>query len=179
MLGALLLTLAASGLPAQRAPQPSVVRLSARTVLPEDRLTPVPSSASVGFGRPFAGALLGGAAGALAGGIAGLYIGGNRCSEPANSDTCLGLEGLVVGAGVGIALGAPVGAHLLNSRQGSLPLSLLASAAIGGVGVAAILAVERNVEPSRQGRIQIPLALAMPVLQVVTAAIIEQRTGGT
>ena len=156
LLVALLLTIAAGALPAQRT-QPSGV---------------------ASLGRPLAGALLGGAAGALAGGIAGLYIGGNRCSSPGSSDTCLGLEGLAVGTVVGFTLGAPVGAYLLDHRRGSLPTSLLASVAIGGAGVAALAALERNVEHPRRRTFQVPLAIAVPVFQVVTAAIIERRTSG-
>lgn len=171
-----MLTLAAGELGAQRVAERFVTGQAADIALAADRPTPGRLAAAASYGRPFAGALLGGAAGVLAGGLAGLYIGGNRCSEPANSDTCQGLEGLVVGAGVGATLGAPLGAHLLNGRRGSLPLSMLGSALVGGAGVLAILAVERNVEPSRQGGIQVPLAVAMPVVQVITAAIIEQRT---
>jgi hypothetical protein len=171
-----MLTLFAGELSAQRAVEPSLTRHSARVALAGDRPTRVSVAPAASYGRPVAGALLGGAAGALAGGIAGLYIGGNRCSEPANSDTCQGLEGLVVGSALGITLGAPLGAHLLNGRRGSLPLSMLGSAAVGGLGVLAILAVEQNVEGSRQGGIQVPLAVATPVLQVITAAIIERRT---
>jgi hypothetical protein len=122
--------------------------------------------------------VLGGAAGALAGGIAGLYLGGNRCSSPGNPDSCLGLEGLAVGTAVGFTLGAPVGAHLLDRRHGSLPPSLLASVAIAGAGVAGLWALEQNVEHPRRRTFQVPLAIAVPVLQVVTAAIIEQRTNG-
>ena len=180
---AAMVALAITELPAQRAPEPLVTRQSAHLPLAAGARSPISRQTVASAGRPVAGALLGGAVGMVAGGLAGLYIGGNRCRTPGASDTCEGLLGMALGAGVGITLGVPVGAHLLNRRQGSLPPSLLASAAIFGVGVAAILAVERSEDEARRrgdysqrNGIQVPIALAIPVLQVVSATIIETRT---
>jgi hypothetical protein len=127
-------------------------------------------------GRPLLGAVLGSAAGGLVGGITGLYIGGNRCIDPGASDTCDWLRGMAVGTTIGVTLGAPVGAHLLNSRRGSLPLSVLASAAIGTAGVLAFRNLEDN--PLTRGRNNAiyTIMIGVPVLQVVSSTLIEMRT---
>ena len=178
LLGIAIFIFAASALPAQHVPRPLVSQPFAGVVLADDQVTRAPMAAASSAGRPIAGALLGGAAGVLIGGIAGAFIGGNRCSDPGNPDSCLALGGLLVGSGVGVTLGAPIGAHLLNRRQGALPVSILASAAIAGAGLATLWATDRLESHQRNNAAQLSFAVAVPILQVVSAAIIEQRTSG-
>lgn len=172
---AILLTLSASALPAQHAPRSWLARPGASAALADAPTTSLSHAASPA-GRPLAGALLGGAAGVLAGGLAGVFIGGNRCADEGNPDSCQALGGLLLGAAVGHTVGAPVGAHLLNRRQGALPASLLASVAIAGAGVAALWATDRLDQHERNNAAQISVAVAVPILQIVSSAIIEQRT---
>jgi hypothetical protein len=126
--------------------------------------------------RPFAGAVIGGAAGVLVGGIAGGYIGGNRCIDPGASDTCDWLRGMAVGTVVGVSLGAPLGAHLFNKREGALHWSLIASAAIAGVGFAAFNALEDDPPTTSRNTKLRALMIGVPVLQVIASTVIEVRT---
>lgn len=128
-------------------------------------------------GRAFAGSALGAAAGALVGGVAGAYIGGNRCVDDANPDSCYLIAGTAIGLGVGVTLGAPVGAHLLNRRQGNLTTSLLASTAIGVFGMAAFRYVDLNVRGSSRGSSLNTILVVVPLAQIVSAGLIESRTG--
>ena len=136
----------------------------------------VADRAATPVGRVVAGALLGGATGLLAGGVTGLYVGGNRCNDPGNPDSCHLLDGLLVGAAVGVALGTPGGAHLLNRRRGSLAWSLVASAALGLAGAAIFNAADGRPPGGGRNAILVTAVIAVPVLQVVSATIIETRT---
>jgi hypothetical protein len=128
-------------------------------------------------GRALAGALAGGAVGALVGGLAGVYVGGNRCVDAGNPDTCYGIAGLFAGAAAGFTVGTPVGAHLLNRRQGALGPSLLTSAALAAGGVVAFQLADRHARgAARVGTLQ-AIVVAVPVLQLVSATVIETRTG--
>ena len=127
-------------------------------------------------GRPLLGAVLGSAGGALIGGITGLYIGGNRCIDPGASDTCDWLRGMAVGTTVGVTLGAPVGAHLMNNRRGSLPLSVLASAAIGTAGVLAFRNLQNNPLSSGRNSAIYSIMIGVPVLQIISSTVIEVQT---
>jgi hypothetical protein len=127
-------------------------------------------------GRALGGALLGGAGGLLLGGVAGLYIGGGRCSDSGNPDSCSAFYGALVGAGVGLTVGIPVGAHLLNRRQGALPYSLLASAALATAGAIALQSVAETTDYPRRDKVQRTVVVAVPVLQVVTTTLIESLT---
>ncbi len=127
--------------------------------------------------RSFLGALAGGAAGALVGGVAGAWIGGNRCVDAGNPDSCYLLLGTVTGLAVGMTIGTPLGAHLLNRRRGDLRTGLLASTAIAGAGLVAFRAADINVRGSARPATLNAILVAVPVLQVATATVIEGRTG--
>jgi hypothetical protein len=116
--------------------------------------------------------LLGGVAGGLVGGITGFYIGGKRCVDPGVGETCHYLDGGAAGVFAGVTLGVPVGAHLLNQRRGSLPLSLLASVAIAGAGIAAFQGSDAN----HNDNAFFTIVIGVPVLQVVTSTVIESVT---
>jgi hypothetical protein len=144
-------------------------------VLPAAPGTP-PASAA----RALAGGVLGGAAGVLLGGLAGAYVGGNRCTDPGNPDTCALIGGVLGGVYVGYTLGTPVGAHLLDRRRGDLRRSTLASTAIlvAGVGLLRVAGVSLNgTSTPGQRRLALTVALAVPVLQLASATVIETRTG--
>jgi hypothetical protein len=134
------------------------------------------TTAPASTGRALTGALIGSAGGALVGGITGLWIGGNRCIDPGNPDSCDWLRGMVVGVAVGTTLGAPVGAHLLNRRRGALHYSLLASAVIAGAGIVALRAADRSAQGSRRTATLNGILIGVPVLQVIAATVIETRT---
>lgn len=137
------------------------------------------ASRGPGAGSTVLGATLGAAAGTLAGGLIGGAITGNDC-DPGNPDACLGeaIPGLLVGAGIGYAVGAPVGAHLGNGRRGRLGRSLLVSSALFGVQ-AVTLALVGEEASTRLERSAIPLVfLAIPAAQLVSAVVIERRTAG-
>jgi hypothetical protein len=122
----------------------------------------------VSTGRLVTGAVAGGAAGLLLGGAIGLMIGGNRCVDPGNPDSCSGLEGMVVGASLGMSAGIPVGTHLANHRRGRLLPSL-------AVSVAMPLVVAGIAELADEDRVYAVL-LAVPIAQVVTSVMIEGRS---
>jgi hypothetical protein len=134
------------------------------------------SGADPSFRRVLAGSFVGGAAGVLVGGTVGGFIGGNRCSSPGNPDSCDLIRGIAVGIVVGSTLGPPVGAHLFNRRQGSLAWSLVASAAIATAGGFAIDAADRNQSGSQRTTTLNAIIVGVPLLQVVTSAIVEYRT---
>jgi hypothetical protein len=136
----------------------------------------VADRAAAPVGRVAAGALLGGAAGLLAGSVTGLYVGGNRCHDPGNPDSCHWLDGLLVGAAVGVTVGTPGGAHLFNRRRGSLAWSLVASAALGVAGAAMFNAADGRPPGGGRNAMLATAVIAVPVLQVVSATIIETRT---
>lgn len=127
------------------------------------------------IGRAFAGAVLGGAAGALAGGVAGTAVGSNDCYDRGNPDTCRWLEGLVIGGALGITVGIPVGAHLLNRRHGPLAWSLLASVGIATAGAIAFHQADLHARGAGRGTLLSGILIAVPVLQVVTSTVIEVR----
>jgi hypothetical protein len=106
-------------------------------------------------------------AGAVGGGV-GLFTGmavGALLDYPVDEDCidfCFG-TGLILGTLAGEALGIALGVHLANGRTGSLPLGMLASAAILAVG-----GVAGN---------EIPIMLVMvPVAQIVGAIQVERTT---
>ena len=127
-------------------------------------------------GRALTGALLGATAGALLGGLTGVFIGGNRCSESGNPDSCHAIDGMIVGAAVGVTLGTPVGAHLMNRRRGALPYSLLASAALAALGAVAFRAAHAHASGAQRATMQSAVVIMVPVLQIVTATVIETRS---
>jgi RNA polymerase sigma factor (sigma-70 family) len=126
--------------------------------------------------RPVAGALLGGATGVLLGGALGAWIGGNRCGDVGNPDSCYGLEGSGIGASLGLTLGAPLGAHLLNGRRGDLRMSLLVGGGIAAVGLAAFQAADLLPKGAPRNGTKVTVAIAVPVAQLVSAALVERRT---
>jgi hypothetical protein len=125
-----------------------------------------------------AGAVLGAGAGLVAGGLTGGAITSNDC-EPGNPDQCLGeaMPGFVWGAGAGMTVGAPLGAHVGNGRRGALGRSLLASAAIFA---AEVLLLSQLVEDGRTEHMEAVRAIAItaPLLQIGTSVWIEARTDG-
>jgi len=159
--------LLALGIPSLSAQEPAPIADSVSSPITE-AVSPV--------ARSLGGALLGGTAGVLAGGIAGLYIGGNRCSSPGSSDSCYGFEGMLAGAAVGMTVGTPVGAHLMNRRRGALPYSLLTSVAVAAAGVVAFRAVDAHARGSGRVAALNSIVIAVPVLQVLCATLIESRS---
>jgi hypothetical protein len=106
-------------------------------------------------------------AGAVGGGV-GLFTGmavGALLDHSVDEDCiefCFG-PGMILGTLAGEALGIALGVHLANGRTGSLPLGMLASAAILVVG-----GVAGN---------EIPIMLVMvPVAQIVGAIQVERTT---
>jgi hypothetical protein len=159
---------------------PALLALAARGVAAQDApLAPAAAAPGGGprVGRALGGSVLGGAAGALLGGVAGAYIGGNRCVDAGNPDSCYGLEGLALGTAVGFTLGAPVGAHVANRRAGSLGWSLLASATIAAAGATALRIADERPPGTARGILVGAVAISVPVLQVLSATLIETRTG--
>jgi hypothetical protein len=161
---------------------PAFLALAARGAAAQDAPLASPAPLAVSRdgsspGRALGGSLLGGAAGALVGGVAGAYIGGNRCGDAGNPDSCYGLEGVVLGTAAGFTLGAPVGAHLANRRAGSLGWSLLASATAAAAGVVALRIIDERPPGTARGVLVGTVAISVPLLQVVSATLIETRTG--
>jgi hypothetical protein len=160
----------------------SLAVLGSRTLPAQSAaLATVPAAATASLsspstGRALGGAILGGAGGLLLGGITGLYVGGGRCSEAGNPDACKEFYGLLIGAGVGLTLGIPVGAHLLNRRQGSLPYSLLASAALAAVGAVALQSVEGSTDWEHRDNVRGTVVIGVPILQIVSTTLIESLT---
>lgn len=105
------------------------------------------------------GGVAGAAAGMLVGGVAGVKSYEGHCED------CF-LPGLFYGAVAGGSAALPLGVHLANGRRGSYGTSLLASLAIGGAGIG--LAAATN---------EYGVMLAVPVVQLVSAVLIERRTG--
>jgi hypothetical protein len=117
--------------------------------------------------------VLGGAAtaavGVVAFGFVGALIGANSCADSGNPDSCRGIEGALWGAAVGYTVGIPAGVHLANRRAGSLGPSLLTSAAIAGAGVAIGFGIGTDQSIAAA-------ALSAPIIQMVSAVIIERKT---
>lgn len=138
--------------------------------------TTMATSGEPSTGRVVAGALLGGTAGVLVGGLTGFYIGGNRCGQPGNSDSCYGIQGLAVGSVVGFTIGTPVGAHVLNRRRGALTYSLLASTALAAAGFAILRSADLREPGYHRTAVLSAVVITVPILQIVTATIIERRS---
>lgn len=175
-LGILLLLLAVDAVEGQRReakllpPPPPPVEQSLHVSLPQ-------ASRGSGAGFTALGAVVGAAAGTLAGGLIGGAITSRDC-ETGNPDACLGdaAPGLLVGAGLGYAVGAPVGAHLGNGRRGNLGRSLLVSSALFGVQAVAVTLIGDEVHTGLE-RSAIPVVfIAVPAAQLVSAVLIERRT---
>lgn len=128
-------------------------------------------------GRIVGGSLLGGAAGVLLGGVAGAFVGGNRCEDEGNPDSCHGLDGMLLGSAVGFSFGVPVGAHVANRGAGSLGWSLIASAATAAAGAAVLKIADQRPPGAARGILVGTVAISVPVLQVVSATLIQSRTG--
>jgi hypothetical protein len=106
------------------------------------------------------GGVAGAAVGMLVGGVAGVKSYEGHCED------CF-LPGLFYGAAAGGSAALPLGVHVANGRRGSYGTSLLASLAIGGAGVGLAAATD-----------EYGVLLAVPVVQLVSAVLIERRTGG-
>ena len=132
--------------------------------------------AASSVGRPLIGAIAGGAAGLLVGGIAGAYIGDQHCASEGNPDSCYTIAGFFGGAAVGVTLGTPIGAHLMNRRHGNLTYSLLASTGIAVAGAIAIRQADIHVLGSSRTLVLNSLIVGVPLLQVVSSTLIESRT---
>jgi hypothetical protein len=125
-----------------------------------------------------AGAVLGAGAGLVVGGLAGGALTSNDC-EPGNPDQCLGeaLPGFIWGAGMGMTVGAPLGAHVGNGRRGSLGRSLLVSAALFA---AEVLVLNQLVDDGRTQHMEAvrAIAIGVPILQAGASVWIESRSDG-
>ena len=133
------------------------------------------SASPVGAPRIVGGALLGAVAGGLVSGIAGANYTSRDCGN--NPDTCLGASfpGFLWGAGAGMTLGAPLGAHLANRRQGKLLQSVLASSAIFAVEVLVLRSFVRDGRTQHKHAALTVVAIT-PIVQVITSSLIEART---
>ena len=121
------------------------------------------------------GGLLGGVAGLAGGGLLGGALTSRDC-EPGNPDQCLGeaMPGFVWGAGTGMTVGIPLGAHLGNRRRGDLGRSLLVSAGLFAVEV---LVLDQLVDDGRTQHMDAirSIAIGVPVLQLISSVWIESR----
>jgi hypothetical protein len=145
--------------------------LSAAPALAQPAAQPVSTPRIVG------GAVLGAAAGALIGGFAGGSFTSRDCGN--NPDYCLGaaLPGFVWGVGTGHTLGAPIGAHLANRRQGNLVQSVLVSSALFATEVLVLRSFVRDGRTEHKST-ALAVVTITPVLQVIVSSMLESRTTG-
>jgi hypothetical protein len=121
------------------------------------------------------GAVLGAAAGALIGGVSGGSFTSRDCGN--DSDACLGaaFPGFIWGVGLGHTIGAPIGAHLANRRQGDVARSLLVSSALFATEVLVLRSFVRDGRTAHKTTALVVVSVA-PVLQVIASSIVESRT---
>jgi hypothetical protein len=112
--------------------------------------------------RPLGTLLLAGTAGMITGAFTGGFIGSRIDSGIDLHDA----DGVVIGAFAGTTLLIPLAVHLANDSRGDFRRSLLVSALVGG----SLLAVGTAIDSGE-------LILAIPFVQLVTAAFIERNTG--
>ncbi len=121
--------------------------------------------------------------GALAGGVVGLVVGGfagasfsSRDCETGNPDDCLGeaFPGFVWGAGAGMTVGIPLGAHLANNRAGSFARTLGVSALIFEAEVIALNALVDDGRTKHKG-LTFGIAAVAPLVQMVASVIVERK----
>jgi hypothetical protein len=124
--------------------------------------------------------LLGSTAGALIGGFAGALSGASMASDdPAcqggDPDGCLGAQipKAMWGTGIGITVGAPLGAHFGNRQQGRLALTLLASGALFAGELVALNALVDDGRTEHKNAV-FAIAIGVPVLQVIATTWAER-----
>ena len=105
---------------------------------------------------------LAGTAGMLTGAFGGGLIGSLIDPDGGLDDA----EGAVIGGLVGTTLLIPTAVHLANRSQGNLGRSILISTLVGGALLGVGLAAESG-----------EIILAIPFVQLLTSALIEQKTG--
>ena len=170
------LALAAALYAAPAGAQPVAARVSAGPPIFGATAVTAASNASAATGRT----LLGATAGALVGGLAGAYIGAATASgaspcQTGDPDGCLGaqLPRALWGIGIGITLGAPVGAHLGNRRRGHPAYTALASAALFAGEVVALRSLVDDGRTEHKSTV-VGIAVAVPVLQIIATTIAER-----
>jgi hypothetical protein len=121
------------------------------------------------------GGLLGGVAGLVGGGLFGGAITSNDC-DPGNPDQCLGeaMPGFVWGAGIGMTVAIPVGAHIGSGRNGDLGRSLLVSGALFLAEALVLSQLSDDGRTEHMGAVQ-AIAIGVPVIQLVTSVWSETR----
>ncbi len=123
-----------------------------------------------------AGALAGGAVGFVAGALIGGSITSRDC-EPGNPDQCLGaaFPGFIWGAGAGMTIGIPVGAHITNRRSGNFARTFGVSALIFGAEVLALDALVDDGRTRNKG-LTFGIAAIAPVVQLIASVAVERST---
>ena len=134
------------------------------------------STAGGGTGRTLFGATAGAVLGGLAGGVIGAAIGGRaEACQVGDPDGCLGaqLPRALWGTGVGITLGAPIGAHLGNRRGGNPAYTMLASLALFAGEIVALRALIDDGRTEHKSTV-FGIAVAVPVLQIIATTVVER-----
>ena len=135
------------------------------------------SQGSSGAGRT----LLWSTGGAVLGGLAGAVIGAatasdeDVCRSGGDPDGCLGAQLLpaIWGTGIGITLGAPVGAHFGNRRGGQPVYTALTSLALFAGEVIALNALIDDRRTEHKSTV-VGIAVAVPVLQIIGTTLVER-----
>ena len=119
------------------------------------------------------GAVLGGLAGAVIG--AGTASDEDVCRSGGDPDGCLGAQLLpaIWGTGIGITLGAPVGAHFGNRRGGQPVYTALTSLALFAGEVIALNALIDDRRSEHKSTV-VAIAVTVPVLQIIGTTLVER-----
>jgi hypothetical protein len=151
-----------------------VLLASAPTALHAQRRAPPLERWSVpGAARPSArhdemglafGGLLGFFSGAMVGGLVGGTTERITCGGSGDDDLC-GLAGALLGGLVGGGVGAALGVHWTDDREGRLDRVLLATSVVTVAGTAAMLVTHRG-----------ELMLLVPLTQIAVATSTERAT---
>jgi hypothetical protein len=133
-------------------------------------------SAAAATGRTLLGATAGTVLGALAGGYIGAVVASreNVC-HVGDPDGCLGatIPRALWGAGVGMTLATPLGAHLGNKRRGHLAYTAIASTAIFAGEIIALRSLIDDGRTEHKSTV-IAIAVGIPVLQIIASTVTER-----
>ena len=129
-------------------------------------------------GRMLVVGAVGGVIGWGAGALVGYQVAGRDCT----GQHCE-LKSILLGGAVGGTLGMALGVHIGNGRRGNFALDFLTAAAVWGAGVGMVFLLEEfkegatteEQEDLKGG--QAVVLLAIPVVQLVATALVEQTTG--
>lgn len=111
--------------------------------------------------------------GGLGLGVVGVFVGGYAGAKIEENGGCAGddlcgLAGAFVGATVGETLLLPAGVHLANDARGNYALALGAASLVGVTSWVVTIATNNGI-----------FLLAIPVGQLIAAALVELHTGAT